>query len=73
MVLLKGVQKLPIKLTDLEAIAIYKKLSSVNVNVGRLSTSFENSIVNSSILSLLSYNESVQSTRIEEHKQHLAK
>lgn len=63
--MLKGIKKLPVKLDGKEAITIYKKLSQVNKKIGRLNAGLKNSIINNQILSLLSYNESVQSTKIE--------
>ena len=63
--MIEGIQKLPIEINDKEAIEIYKKLSNVNKKIGKLDTVLKKSIVNKSILSLLTLNESVQSTRIE--------
>ncbi len=62
---IEGINKLPVKLTSKEALSLYKKLAEVNKVLGRLDAVLSSSIVNTSILSLLSYNESVQSTRIE--------
>lgn len=62
---LQGVKKLPVLLDDKQALQLYKKLAKVNKVLGKLDAVLESSIVNTSILSLLSYNESVQSTRIE--------
>lgn len=62
---LRGIKKLPVVLDQSQALLLYKKLASVNKLLGRLDAVLEVSIINTSILSLLSYNESVQSTRIE--------
>lgn len=62
---LRGIKKLPVILDQAQALLLYKKLASVNKLLGRLDAVLEVSIINTSILSLLSYNESVQSTRIE--------
>ncbi|WMB29413.1 Fic family protein [Streptococcus didelphis] len=62
---LQGLQKLPVLLEDKQALSLYKRLARVNKVLGKLDAVLESSIINSSILSLLSYNESVQSTRIE--------
>ena len=61
----KGVKKLPVGFSSKEAILLYKKLAVVNKIVGKLDVTFKNSILNTTLISLLSYNESVQSTRIE--------
>ena len=62
---LVGIKKLPVILDQAQALLVYKKLASVNKILGRLDAVLETSIINTSILGLLSYNESVQSTRIE--------
>ncbi|MER0123734.1 Fic family protein [Streptococcus sp. ZJ93] len=62
---LQGVNKLPVMLDNKQALNLYKRLAKVNKILGKLDAVLESSIVNASILSLLSYNESVQSTRIE--------
>ena len=62
---LAGIKKLPVILDQAQALLVYKKLASVNKILGRLDAVLETSIINTSILGLLSYNESVQSTRIE--------
>ena len=63
--MLEGIKKLPIEIQNKDAIEIFKKLSSVNKKIGKLDTILRKSIVNKSILGLLTLNESVQSTRIE--------
>lgn len=62
---LRGIKKLPVLLDDRQALMLYKRLANVNRVLGKLDAVLESSIINTSILSLLSYNESVQSTRIE--------
>lgn len=62
---LRGIKKLPVLLDDKQALMLYKTLANVNRVLGKLDAVLESSIINTSILSLLSYNESVQSTRIE--------
>ena len=63
--MLIGIKKLPIEIQNKDAMEIFKKLSSVNKKIGKLDTILRKSIVNKPILSLLTLNESVQSTRIE--------
>ncbi|MBF0714485.1 Fic family protein [Gemella sp. GH3] len=63
--MLKGVLKLPVIVSDKEALIIFKKLSAINKKIGKLDVSLKKSLINSSLLSLLMYNESVQSTKIE--------
>lgn len=62
---IQGVKKLPVLFDEKTALGLYKKLAKVNKTLGKLDATLESSIINTSILSLLSYNESVQSTRIE--------
>lgn len=63
--MLKGTNKFPIEIEISESLKIYRKLAQVNKTIGKLDAMFDNSIINTSIISLLSYHESVQSTRIE--------
>ena len=63
--MLIGIKKLPIEIQNKDAIEIFKKLSSVNKKIGKLDTILRKSIVNKPIVSLLTLNESVHSTRIE--------
>lgn len=63
--MIRGIKKLPIEIQYKDAIEIYKKLSCVNKKIGKLDTVLRKSLVNKSILGLLTFNESVQSTRIE--------
>lgn len=63
--MLKGTLKLPIILNNKSTIKVYIKLAEVNKKIGKLDTTLKKSIVNKSVLGLLTYNESVQSTRIE--------
>lgn len=63
--MLTGVKKLPVRLSRDDALKVYKNLAETNKKIGRLDAFFSKSIVNESLISLLSYNESVQSTRIE--------
>ncbi|MGO3170452.1 MAG: Fic family protein [Bavariicoccus seileri] len=62
---LKGIKKLPASVTKDESIQIYKQLAKTNLVIGKMESLINNSLVNESLLSLLSLNESVQSTRIE--------
>lgn len=62
---LKGMKKLPASVTKDESIQIYKQLAKTNLVIGKMESLINNSLVNESLLSLLSLNESVQSTRIE--------
>lgn len=61
----KGINKLPIALSNNQALEIFKLLAEVNKKMGVLKSEFNHSLVNESIVSMFSLNESVQSTRIE--------
>ena len=61
----KGVAKLPIVVPNDKALEIFQLLAEVNKTVGRMKSEFKHSVVNDSIVSMFSLNESVQSTRIE--------
>lgn len=61
----KGIFKLPITIPNEKAIEIFQLLAKVNMTMGTMKSEFRHSIVNKSIVSLFSLNESVQSTRIE--------
>lgn len=63
--MVSGITKLPISVNQEQAMSVYKLLARVNKTIGQLDAFYKKSIVDESILSLLSYNESVQSTRIE--------
>lgn len=63
--MLKGITKLPVGVTQEQAMNIYKTLARVNKTIGRLDMFYNKSIVDESILNLFRFNESVQSTRIE--------
>lgn len=62
---LKGIMKLPASVSINQSIDIYKRLADTNLVIGKTDSLIQSSIVNDSLLSLLSFNESVQSTRIE--------
>ena len=62
---LKGIIKLPISVSKEKSIEIYKQLAKTNLVIGKMDAHINRSLVNDSLLSLLSFNESVQSTRIE--------
>ena len=61
----KGIFKLPIVLPVEKAMEIYQLLAKVNMVIGSMKSEFRHAIVNDSIVSMFSLNESVQSTRIE--------
>ncbi|PMC58169.1 Fic family protein [Dolosicoccus paucivorans] len=63
--MLRGVSKLPVSIKLDDALKIYKKLARVNKKMGKLDILIKKTIINQSLITLLSYNESVQSTRIE--------
>ncbi|WP_446454034.1 Fic family protein [Tuanshanicoccus yangjingiae] len=63
--MLRGTQKFPIAVPYEKSIEIYKLLAQTNKIIGKLDMLFERSIINKSMISILSYHESVQSTRIE--------
>lgn len=60
-----GVQLLPPVLPTENMVEIYKLLSNVNLKIGTMRSDFAHSIVASSLVSIFSLNESVQSTKIE--------
>ena len=62
---IKGVEFLPPLVTTEEAVKLYKKCAEVNRKIGKLNANMESSIVNTSLFQILSFQESVQSTRIE--------
>lgn len=62
---IKGVSKLPVSVSTSDAIKIFEILSETNLLMGQIKTKFDCSIVNRSLVQVLSLNESVQSTRIE--------
>lgn len=62
---IKGLKMLPITLPEIKALDIYRKVSSVNEKIGRLDELARHSIVNKSIMQVLSLQEAVESTRIE--------
>jgi Fic family protein len=64
-VVLESVLKLPASVDNADCVSIYKQLAETNLAIGKMDTLVKYSIVNESLLSLLSFNESVQSTRIE--------
>ncbi|WP_225624568.1 Fic family protein [Enterococcus faecalis] len=62
---IKGVEFLPPLVTTEEAVKLYKKCAEVNRKIGKLNADMQSSIVNTSLFQILSFQESVQSTRIE--------
>lgn len=62
---LESVLKLLASVNNANCVTIYKQLAEINLAIGEMDTLVKYSIVNESLLSLLSFNESVQSTRIE--------
>lgn len=62
---IKGVEFLPPLVTTEEAVKLYKKCAEVNRKIGKLNANMESSIVNTYLFQILSFQESVQSTRIE--------
>lgn len=62
---LKGIDKLPIKVSDKVALKIYKKLSSINIKVGNMNSQLKHSIINDNFINIMSMRESLESTKIE--------
>lgn len=62
---IRGISMLPPTVSNTEAIKLYRKSSEINRKLGRLNALLSKSIINSSIFEILSFQESVQSTRIE--------
>ena len=63
--MLKGVEKLPVQIEYSKAIDIMELLSVVSNKIGKLSMLVKNSPISHHLIELASYNESVQSTKIE--------
>jgi len=61
----RGISMLPPTVSNTEAINLYKKSSEINRKLGRLNALLSKSIINTSLFEVLSFQESVQSTRIE--------
>ena len=62
---LKGVELLPINVTEKEAINILTLAADVSQKIGKLSVKISHSLVSDNLIRILSMQESVQSTRIE--------
>lgn len=60
-----GLQPLPVKVSNEDALSILSTLSTVGGKIGRLDEKFRHSIVSEALVQILSLSESVESTRIE--------
>lgn len=60
-----GLQPLPVKVSNEDALNILSTLSTVGSKIGRLDEKFRHSIVSEALVQILSLSESVESTRIE--------
>ena len=60
-----GLQPLPVKVSNEDALDILSTLSTVGSKIGRLDEKFRHSIVSEALVQILSLSESVESTRIE--------
>ncbi len=63
--MIKGVKKLPVIINDKEYIKVLEKCNLVSRKLERLNVELNSSPISKNLISLLSYNESVQSTKIE--------
>jgi len=61
----KGIATLPVTVSNDKALEIFRLLAEVNRTIGGMKSEFSHSIVKDAMVSMLSLNESVQSTRIE--------
>ncbi|MDK2942965.1 MAG: hypothetical protein PWP56_2478 [Acetobacterium sp.] len=62
---IKGVSKLPVSVSESDAIKIFEILAETNLKMGQIKTKFDCSIVSNPLVQVLTLSESVQSTRIE--------
>lgn len=62
---IKGLQLLPIQVSNIDALTILNVLSNISNKIGRLDEKFKHSIINEALVQILSLSESVESTRIE--------
>lgn len=62
---IRGLNLLPPKVSIKQALEIYELISRVNLNIGKLNATIRHSIVSSNMIEAFSFQESVQSTRIE--------
>lgn len=62
---IRGIQKLPIRISMEQALELFMKLASVSAEISRLDEKLRHSIVRSDLVNTLALNESVQSTKIE--------
>lgn len=62
---IRGVQLLPPKISTSEALGLYKKIANINYIISKMNSEIKHSIVNTSLIKIMTLNESVQSTRIE--------
>ena len=61
----KGIATLPVTVSNDKALEIFRLLAEVNRTIGGMKSEFGHSILKDAMVSMLSLNESVQSTRIE--------
>lgn len=62
---IQGLSKLPIEVSNNDALKILGSLSNASNKIGRLEEKFKHSIVSEALVQILSLSESVESTRIE--------
>ncbi len=61
----KGIKKLPLIMKDKEYISLLEKTNFVSTKLAKLDVELKNSPISKNLIQLLSFNESVQSTKIE--------
>lgn len=62
---LKGIPKLPLVISDVAALKIYKKLASINTKIGKLNSELAHTVINNNFINIMSMHESLESTKIE--------
>lgn len=62
---IRGLKLLPPSVSIEQALELYKLIAIINLEIGRLNATLKNSIVSSRMIQAFSFQESVQSTRIE--------
>ena len=61
----RGVKKLPVKIKNEDYIEILKLSNNVSMKLGKLDSALKSSVISKTLIQLVAYNESVQSTKIE--------
>ncbi|EHJ07958.1 Fic family protein [Staphylococcus simiae] len=62
---LKGIEKLPVSVSNSVALKIYIKVSEINMKLGKMNSELSHAIVNDNFINIMSMRESLESTKIE--------